>query len=270
MMADLLQLGLLLTATGLIAGVSAGLFGVGGGFVVVPALLYSFVQSGLSEGQALLLAIGTSLASIVITSFRSWTAHRRRQAVDESLLTAWAPWLVAGGVLGLVLVSLVPALWLKPVFAAFVLMMSVRFLHPALLQSIQGHPQLADGTFKRCFGTGLGALSAMLGIGGGTLAVIVLTLAGRPLHKAIATAAGFGFYIAAPATLGFAWLGWHQQDLPAGSLGYVHLPALLFISLTSWWITPKAVRWTHALPEQWLSRIFGVYLLSIATLMLCR
>lgn len=267
-MTEILMLLLFLLTTGVVAGLSAGLFGVGGGFVIVPALLYSFMQQGMTQSEALLLAIGTSLASIVLTSLRSLQAHQRKGSVDIAVLQGWAWPLAFGACAGVVVASYLSAPQLKWLFAIFVLSMSVRFLYPALLAGCRPNSQLITGSQKNLFGTLLGSLSAMLGIGGGSLGVILLTLAGRPLHQAIGTASGFGFCIALPSAIGFALMGYGSDSLLAGSVGYIHLPALVVVSLTSVWIAPKAARLAHALPELLLSRAFGCYLLCIGALML--
>lgn len=267
-MTELLMLLLFLLITGVIAGLSAGLFGVGGGFVIVPALLYSFMQQGITQGDSLLLAIGTSLASIVFTSLRSLEAHKRKGSVDIGVLQSWAWPLALGACAGVILANYLSAPQLKWLFAIFVLSMSVRFLYPALLAGFRPNTKLILGVQKNVFGTLLGTLSAMLGIGGGSLGVILLTLAGRPLHQAIGTASGFGFCIALPSAIGFALMGYGQDTVLIGSIGYIHLPALVVVSLTSVWIAPKAARLAHAMPEIILSRAFGCYLLFIGALML--
>lgn len=256
-----------LLAAGAVAGISAGLFGVGGGFVVVPALL--FIMRLLPEPvpHELHLAIGTSLATIIVTSLRSVQAHHRRGAVDFTVLRSWAPWLTLGVVLGLAVAAMADSDTLVLVFAAGVLIYSFYFLRAPAIASRRKHYALPVGIGRAALASGLGGFSALLGIGGGTPFVVTMVVCGRSVHEAVATAAGVGFLIAVPGTLGFMALGWGQAGLPPGTVGFVNLPAFLVIGFLSMLTAPIGARWAHSMSEQRLRQAFGVYLLFISLTM---
>lgn len=256
-----------LLVAGAVAGVSAGLFGVGGGFVVVPAML--FILGLLPEvvPGALHLAIGTSLATIVFTSLRSIQAHHRRGVVDFAILRDWAPWLALGVVLGLAVAAVANTAALLLVFAVGVLLYAVYFLAPPLTPVRAAPMRLPGGVRRAALASGLGGFSALLGIGGGTPFVVTMVVCGRSVHEAVATAAGVGFLIAVPGAVGFMLLGLGQSGLPAGSLGFVSLPAVIAISLVSMLTAPLGARWAHSMSEARLRQAFGVYLLFISLTM---
>jgi uncharacterized membrane protein YfcA len=252
-----------LLVAGLIAGFAAGLFGIGGGFVVVPALLAVLPLLGGDKVQYAHVAIGTSAATIIVTSIRSLRAHALRNAVEFEVLRTWAPWLIIGDALGVVLAGHVDGTVLTLVFGIGVALMSINFLVPGLAEH-----KLSDtmpGMAPRvAIAGGLGAFSSLLGIGGGTIAIMVMTLCGR----AIATASGIGALIAIPSAIGFAIIGYHQAGLPWGSIGYVNVPAAIVITSMSILSAPLGVAAAHALPAGPLRKVFGVYLLFIAVIML--
>lgn len=254
-------------AAGLLAGFAAGLFGIGGGFVVVPALLLVLPLLGGEPAQYAHVAIGTSAATIIFTSLRSLRAHARRDAVDFEVLRSWAPWLVLGCGLGVALADRVDGHVLLLIFAAGVIVMSVNFLVPRV-----GDRVLSDqmpGMMARVgIAGGLGTFSSLLGIGGGTIAIVVMTLCGRTIHRAIATASGIGTLIAIPSAIGFVLIGYGEPGLPWGSLGYVNLPAAAAIASTSMLTAPWGVAAAHSLDARLLKRVFGVYLIVIGIVMM--
>ncbi len=258
---------LLLLGSGGCAGIAAGLFGIGGGFVVVPVLVLLLPLLGATPDTLTHTAIGTSLATIVATSLRSVQAHARRGAVDFDVLRQWGPWLVAGVLAGVLLADRMRGPLLSLVFGSGVLLMAVHFLVPFL-----GRRRLRDtmpgGLSVAGIATSLGAFSSLLGIGGGTIAVIVMTMCGRPIHQAIGTAAGFGTIIALPGALGFALIGLDQAGLAIGSTGYLNWPAVLAISAVSILTAPLGVALAHRLEPGLLRRIFGIYLVIVGTLMI--
>jgi uncharacterized protein len=255
-----------LSAAGLFAGFSAGLFGIGGGFVVVPALFATLPLLGGGTETYPHVAIGTSLATIIFTSARSVQAHARKGAVDFDVLRSWAPWVVVGVGAGVVLADHVDGRAMALTFAAGVAIMSLHFLFPVFAGK-QVSDVMPSGVARASVAGGLGTFSSLLGIGGGTIAVIVMTLCGRSIHRAIATAAGLGFVIAVPGTLGFAAIGLDRPGLPFGSLGYVNLIAAAAIVSMSIMTAPLGARAAHALSPILLRRSFGVYLVFIAGLM---
>lgn len=255
-----------LLAAGLAAGFAAGIFGIGGGFVVVPALLLVLPLLGGSEAQYAHVAIGTSAATIIITSIRSLRAHARRGAVEFEVLRNWGPWLVLGCILGVLLAGHFDGRSLVLVFAAGVLLMSLNFLLPRVGNRVLSD-EMPGGMMRIGIAGGLGTFSSLLGIGGGTIAIMVMTLCGRSIHRAIATASGVGTLIAIPTTLGFAVIGFGEAGLPWGSLGYVNLPAAAVIASMSVLTAPWGVAAAHSLPAALLKRVFGVYLVIIALVM---
>jgi uncharacterized membrane protein YfcA len=256
-----------LLGAGLFAGFCAGLFGIGGGFVVVPSMLLVLPLLGGQKAEYAHVAIGTSAATIIVASLRSVSAHAERGAVDFAILKSWAPWLVLGDAVGVLLAGRVDGRGLLFVFAVGVLCMSVMFLAPRLSERPVSE-EMPIGLTRAAIAGGLGAFSSLLGIGGGTIAITVMTLCSRTIHRAIATASGMGVLIALPTALGFALIGLGRQGLPWGSLGYVNLPAAVTISLMSVMTAPIGVAAAHNLPAAPLKRAFGAYLVIISLLML--
>lgn len=255
-----------LLAAGLAAGFAGGVFGIGGGFVVVPALLVMLPLLGGDKAQYAHVAIGTSAATIIITSIRSVMSHNKRGSVDFEVLKSWAPWIVIGDVLGVMLANVVDGMVLKVIFATSVLAMSMIFLLPRLSRTVLSD-QMPGGVVRIGISGGLGAFSSLLGIGGGTIAIMVMTMCGRSIHKAIGTASGIGTLIAIPSTIGFAIIGLKDQGLPWGSIGFVNLPAAIIISSMAILTAPLGVAAAHSLKPEMLKRIFGFYLIFVAVLM---
>lgn len=254
--------------TGAVAGVTAGLFGNGGGFVLVPALLVVLPLFSDASSQLVYVAIGTSLASIVVSSARSVQAHHRRGAVDFQLLRDWALWLVMGVGVGLWIASVTDGRSLLVLFAVGVFAYSIYFLFPDFFTR-PGRPYaLPRGAARAGLASLLGGFSALLGIGGGTITVITMALCGRQMHQAVATAAGVGFIISLPGAIGFLMMGLQQTSLPFGSNAYVNVPALAAISAVSVLTAPVGARWAHGLDDRKLKRLFGLYLLMVAGSML--
>lgn len=252
---------------GLLAGFAAGLFGIGGGFVVVPALFVVLPLLGAAPAEIAHVAIGTSLATIVVTSLRSVQAHARRGAVDFAVLRGWAPWIVAGVGGGVLLASRVPGATLSIVFGGGMLLMAIHFLFPLLARQrvAEAMPQ---GIARAGIAGGIGAFSSLLGIGGGTIAIIVMTLCGKSIHRAIATASGVGIIIALPGVLGFALIGQGATGLPWGSIGYVNVAAAIVITSTSILTAPWGAAAAHRMPAALLGRVFGLYLVGIGITMI--
>ena len=255
---------LLLLAAGAIAGSLGGLFGIGGGVVVVPALYAVFTALDVPEAARIKLAVGTSLATIVVTSVRSLRAHDRTGRVDRALLRAWAPFIACGALVGSGIARILPADGLTALFAFGVLIIGVQRLlaggrtrRDAALPSVSVQRGLALGT---------GTLSSLMGIGGGVFGVLLLTRFGRTTHQAVATAAGFGLAIALPGALGFALLG--SGEGPWGTVGAVNMPAFAIVAAASASTAPFGARLAHALPSTALSRAFAAYLLVTGVLLI--
>jgi uncharacterized membrane protein YfcA len=255
-----------LLAAGLFAGFCAGMFGIGGGFVVVPAMLLVLPLLGGAKAEYAHVAVGTSAATIIVASLRSVTAHAKRGAVDFEVLKSWAPWLIVGVVVGVALAGHVDGRGLLLIFAIGVILMSVNFLAPRLSEMVVS-TEMPSGLAIVAIAGPLGAFSSLLGIGGGTIAVTVMTWCSRTIHRAIATASGMGVLIAAPTAVGFAIIGFGRAGLPWGSIGYVNLPAAIAISSMSILTAPLGVAAAHRLPSGPLKRVFGGYLVLISLFM---
>ncbi|SMQ69668.1 Uncharacterized membrane protein YfcA [Altererythrobacter xiamenensis] len=258
---------LLLAGAG--AGFAGGLFGIGGGFVVVPALVLLFPMLGVEQSQVAHVAVGTSLATIIFTSIRSTMSHAARNAVDFSVLKSWAPFVVLGTVFGTLIADRVTGAELAMIFGVGVLGFAVYFLWPSRGEEKQLVPMPA-GLPRAGIAGGLGVISALLGIGGGTLTTLVMTTCGNPIHRSIGTAAGMGAIIAIPATIGFLLIGFGEPNLPWGSVGYVNLPAALVITLMSVLIAPLGVATAHLLRPEILRRVFGIYLVVVGVTMIAK
>jgi uncharacterized membrane protein YfcA len=255
-----------LLVAGLLAGFAGGVFGIGGGFVVVPALLLMLPLLGGDHSQYAHIAIGSSAATIIVTSIRATMAHARRGAVDFAILRSWAPWIVLGDGCGVLLASHVDGRVLTLIFASGVMLMSLNFLVPGLNQKVVSQ-EMPSGVLRASIAGGLGTFSSLLGIGGGVIAIMVMTLCGRSIHRAVATASGIGTLIAVPSAIGFAIIGFGLPELPWGSLGYVNLPATIAIASMSILTAPLGVAAAHAMEPAVLKRIFGIYLVAIAIVM---
>lgn len=265
-MEALLPFALALFGTGLLAGVMAGLLGVGGGIVIVPVLYYVFTILGVDEAVRMHVAVGTSLSTIISTSWRSLSAHTRAGAVDFDVLRAWTPWIALGAALGAGVAGFANTEALLMVFGGGLLLIAAQlgFARP----NWRLHDALPKGVWRALIAGGLGLLSALMGIGGGALGVTIMTLCGRPIHRAVATASGFGAAIAIPAATGYAIVGWGREGLPAWSLGFVSLPGFVLLALLTAITAPLGARFAHRLPQLTLKRAFAVVLAVIALNML--
>jgi uncharacterized membrane protein YfcA len=257
----------LLSAAGVVAGLTSGLFGVGGGFVVVPALLVVFPFLTDQTDNLMMVAVGTSLATIVVSSARSVHAHSKRGAVDFGLLKDWAVWVVLGVVVGIWVASMTDGKRLILVFAIGVLIYSIYFLFPRMFDRFTGKWAMPTGPGKALLASGLGGFSALLGIGGGTITVLTMVICDRPIHQAVATASGVGFLIGVPGMIGFLVMGLGAENLPVGSVGYINLPALAAVAVFSLFTAPIGARWAHSLDSAQLKRVFGFYLILVAVSM---
>jgi len=248
----------LLLLAGAVAGLLAGLLGVGGGIVIVPALYHIFGYLGIDDSVRMHLAVGTSLATIIPTSIRSVLAHRERGSFDKTLFMAWVPGIVVGVMLGTWLANLAEFSMLTLVFATVALLVSG---YMAL-----GNPawKLADGLpanpGNSLIASVVGSISAMMGIGGGTLSVPILNAYGVPIHRSVGTAAGFGLVIAVPGTLGFIIGGWGNPALPDFSFGFVNWLGFVLIVPATVLMVPTGAKLAHSLSQTGLRRAFAVFL----------
>lgn len=256
--ADWLLLSALLLLVGAFAGVLAGLLGVGGGIVIVPALYHVFSYLEIDPAIRMHLAVGTSLATIIPTSIRSVLGHRKRGAVDGALMGSWTAPILIGVMGGTAIAALVPSTGLMAVFALVAMVVALHMAFAKPEWRLGDH--LPSGMGGRAIPAGIGAISAMMGIGGGTLSVPILSLFAYPIHRAVATAAGFGLLIAIPATIGFVVAGWGDAALPSWSLGYVSLAGFALIVPATLLSVPLGVRLAHWMSEPLLRRAFALFL----------
>lgn len=255
-----------LLATGVAAGFVAGLLGVGGGIVIVPVLFLMFAALGVPEDVRMHVAVGTSLATIVFTSTSSIRAHHARGAVDWALFRSWAPGIVIGVLAGTFIAAFVSGRALTGFFGlvAFVVAVWMAF-SPSGLQVFSGMPR---GIVKYVVTSVIGVISALMGIGGGTLSVPTMTLSGYPIHRAVGTAAAIGFLIGVPGAIGMIVGGWGRAGLPPLSAGFVNLLGLALILPASMLAAPWGARAAHALPVRGLKIAFAVFLAATAARML--
>jgi uncharacterized membrane protein YfcA len=252
-------------AIGALAGLFAGLLGVGGGVVVVPALILLFGHLGFVPDWVPHLAIGTSLATIIGTGSASVIAHHRRGAVRWDLFLRLAPWILVGAWTGSAVAGLLTQAWLQRIFGVFLLHVGVRMLWR---RGAVGGREPPGAAGLALAGTGIGALSSLVGIGGGTMTVPFLHRWGLDMRGAVATSSACGLPIAVAGTLGFLIVGWGREGLPAGSTGFVWWPAVGAILLASVPAAPIGARLAHTLPVVTLKRVFGALLLLVAAKLL--
>jgi len=270
-MLDVAWLAIALLVAGAITGFLAGLFGVGGGAVLVPALYELFRFAGVPDDVRMPLCVGTSLAIIIPTSIRSYYAHRATRAVDTTVLRNWAVPVVIGVVVGSFIARYAPAELFKIVFVAIAGISAVRLLFGR--DSWRFADDMPKGFFLRAYGGMIGVLSTLMGIGGGQLSNLFMTFYGRPIHQAIATSSGLGVLISIPGAIGYIYAGWPAAaanpdvlalQLPF-ALGYVSLIATIIVAPTSVLTAPLGVKLAHALPKRALEISFGIFLLLVCS-----
>ncbi|MGH6792726.1 MAG: sulfite exporter TauE/SafE family protein [Methyloceanibacter sp.] len=259
---DLAWLVFALLAGGIVAGLLAGLFGIGGGAVLVPILFELFTLLGVPDEIRMHLAVGTSLAVIAPTSIRSFAAHRRRGAVDMAVLRHMGPAVGIGVLAGIVIASVVDGSVLKSVYVVSCLLMAAKLLAGSE-RGLLGR-DLPALIWQRLYGFVTGVASTLIGIGGGIYISAFMTFYGRTIHQAVATASGFGPIIALPATIGFIWAGWEAAGLPPGSIGYVSLLGAALIIPASVLAAPFGVRLAHHLSRRKLELAFAAFLILVA------
>ncbi len=250
---------------GLFAGVMAGLLGVGGGLIIVPALAWILHHQQVDDAIVMHLAIGTSLATIVVTSISSVRAHHRRGAVLWPIFWRLTPGIVVGAWLGAAIADALPSAVLSKVFAVFVLTVAAQMGFGA---KPAPHRELPGTTGMLTAGGVIGAVSAIVGIGGGSLTVPFLTWCNTAIRQAVATSSACGLPIALAGALGFVVTGLNATGRPDWSLGYIYGPALVGITLTSMLSAPLGAKLAHTLPTEMLKKVFAVFLTLVGVKML--
>ena len=250
---------------GAVAGVLAGLLGIGGGLVIVPMLVFCLTRQGVSNETIMHVALGTSMASIIFTAVSSFWAHHKRGAVQWVVVRRIVPGIIMGTFLGTCIASRLSTNFLKAFFVVFLYYVAFQLLTNKKPKPTRGLPgQL--GMFG--VGSTIGAVSSFVGIGGGTLSVPFMIWCNIAVHHAIGTSAAIGFPIAIAGTIGYVLNGMSVQGLPELSLGYIYLPALAGIVGASVLTAPLGVHLAHSLPVNRLKRVFAVLLFAVGTRML--
>ena len=260
----LAQMAALLAVIGAFAGVIAGLLGVGGGIVLVPAFFYAFTVLGYAGPQLMQVCLATSLATIIVTSAKSLRAHNKRGAVDWDILRGWAPWIAAGALVGVFVASGLRSVTLQAIFGVLALVVGL-YMGFGRAEWRLGQ-QMPRGVARGATGGVLGFLSVLMGIGGGSFGVPLMSLFNTPIHRAVATAAGFGLVIAVPSVAVFLFLP--IEGAPPYTLGAVNLPAFALVIAMTLITTPWGVALAHAMDPKPLKRAFAVFLVLTALNML--
>jgi uncharacterized membrane protein YfcA len=266
---DVVLLAVSLLAAGAVTGILAGVFGVGGGAVVVPVLYELFRAVGVPEDVRMPLCVGTSLAIIIPTSIRSFNAHRAKGKVDMSILRQWAIPVVAGVAAGSLVARYAPADLFKAVFVAVAGVSAIRLLFGR--DSWRLGADLPKGPLMTLYGGIIGLLSALMGIGGGQISNLFMTFYGRPIHQAVATSSGLGVLISIPGAIGYLYAGWPKAAAYPGvaalqfplAIGYVSLIGFVLFVPTSIWTAPIGARLAHTLSKRRLEVAFGIFLLVV-------
>ena len=251
----------LLLAVGAVAGLLAGLLGIGGGIVLVPAYFHALGALGLGGPDLMQICVATSLAAIVLTSARSLRAHARRGAVEWPVLRGWAPGIALGAVGGMLAASRLPSAALQALFAGLALVMGLYLA--AGRSEWRVAPAMPGPLGRSVLSPGVGFAGALLGIGGGSLGVPIMTLHGVPIHRAVATAAGFGLAIAVPSVLGFLLAG-TAAPRPPFQIGSVNLAAFALTVAATPLTAPIGAALAHRMDAARLRRVFGGFLVLIA------
>lgn len=268
---ELGELAALLIIVGAIAGFLAGIFGIGGGAVLVPVLYECFRLAGVPLDARMPLCIGTSLAIIIPTSIRSWQAHHKRGSVDMDILLKWALPILIGVVLGSVIARYAPEKLFKYVFVGVAWSAAARLLFGK--ENWRLGDEMPKGFFMKIYGFFIGLLSTLMGIGGGLFSNLLMTFYGRPIHQAIGTSAGLAVLISIPGAIGYIYAGWpaaaRYPDVAALQLpfaiGYVSIIGALLVMPTSLLVAPLGVRVAHFLNKRQLEIAFGLYLLIVSS-----
>lgn len=254
-------IGALLVAGG-VAGVLAGLFGIGGGAILVPVFYQMLGVLEIDEAIRMHLSVGTSLAIIVPTSIRSFMGHKAKGAVDMDLLKSFTLSVPIGVLLATLLVAGLSSGVLRAIFATFALIIALKLLFGR--EDWKVASDVPRGFGKHLSGSLIGFFSTFMGIGGGVFNNTFMTLFGRPIHQAIATSSGVGVLISIPGMIGYIWAGWGVSNLPPFSLGYVNVLMVLVVIPVTLLVAPIGVRLAHALSKRKLEVGFGLFLILVA------
>jgi uncharacterized membrane protein YfcA len=262
-LSELAWLAAVIVAGGVVSGFLAGLFGIGGGAIIVPVLYEVFRVIGVPDEIRMQLCIGTSLAIIIPTTIRSYVAHRARGAVMPDVLRIWMIPMVAGVGLGSALATFAPQSVFKIAFIVLAAIIAARLLFGGDRWRLGD--ELPGKAGMIAYGLGIGLAGSLMGVSGGSMSTMVLTLYGKPIHAAVGTAAGLGVPLTIAGTLGYVLAGLpHQALTPPLSLGFVSLIGVALMAPVSSWVAIFGVRAAHALPKRQLEIAFGIFLLLVS------
>lgn len=256
-------LALALLAAGLVVGFLSGLLGIGGGGILVPVLYETFTALDVDPSIRMHMALGTSLAVIVPTSLRSFMAHRAKGAVDGAAIRRMGPWVVAGVLLGVVVIDMASGTALKWVWVVFGSLLAAKMAFGR--DNWQLGSDLPKPPRLEIYSVGIGLVSVLMSIGGAAFIVSLLTLYGRSILQAVATSSGFGPLIAIPGVIGLVWAGWGHPGLPPMSLGFVSVVGAAVIISASVLAAPWGVRLGHGIPRRTLELVFAAFLTVIVS-----
>lgn len=260
---DLAFLAAALLGAGVVTGLLAGLFGVGGGAVIVPVLYQIFAVVGVPEQYRMHLCVGTSLAIIIPTSISSFRTHFSKGKVLMDVLKTWAIPVIGGVILGSVIAAYAPGAVLKMVFVFIASINATKLLFGR--ESWRFGDQLPGKSVLTVYGLFVGLASSLMGIGGGVISNMFLTMYGVSMHQAVATSAGLGVLISIPGAVGYMLAGWpHMAALPPFSVGFVSLLGFLLVAPTSTFLAPYGARLAHRTPKRKLEVAFGIFLVLTA------
>jgi len=268
-LSELLELALLLVAVGALSGFLAGMFGIGGGAILVPVFYECFRFAGVPLEVRMPLCVGTSLAIIIPTSISSYRAHLARGAVDMEVLRAWWLPVLVGVVAGSVTARYAPERLFKIVFVMVAWSAATRLL--LARETWKFGDDLPQGPLMRAYGFFVGLLATLMGVGGGLFANLLMTFYGRPIHRGVATSSALAVLVSIPGALGYVYAGWpaagHYPDVLALqfplAIGYVSLIGAVLVMPTSLLTAPLGVRAAHAMSKTTLERAYGSYLLIV-------
>jgi uncharacterized membrane protein YfcA len=248
---------------GVLSGFLAGLFGIGGGAIIVPVLYEVFRIVGVPDDLRMQLCIGTSLAIIVPTTIRSYVAHRERGAVMPDVLRIWMVPMVVGVGIGSLLAAFAPQAVFKIVFIALCWLIAARLLFGG--DKWRLGDQLPGRTGMIAYGLGIGLAGSLMGVSGGSMSTMVLTLYGKSIHAAVGTAAGLGVPLTIAGTIGYVIAGWpYIERLPPFSLGFVSLIGVILMAPVASFVAIFGVKLAHALPKRQLEIAFGAFLFLVS------
>ena len=262
-LSEILWLALAIVVAGIITGLLAGLFGIGGGAVIVPVLYEVFRPLAVPEDVRIQLSVGTSIAIILPTTIRSYLAHREKGLVIPRVIRLWAVPAVLGVICGAVIAVFAPPSVFKIAFIAIASFIALKFLFASDRWNLGS--ELPSNAAMTSYGFVIGLASSLMGVSGGSISNIILTLYGKPIHNAVATSAGLGVPITIVGTLGYILAGLpHQALLPPFSLGFVSLVGLAVMAPLSSLIAPYGARLAHALSRRTLEVALAIFLLLVS------